>query len=57
MRAVPPHKHTHYRHKYIPHIAHPWRVQAWEVIVNYVFLAPGRLEFFYTNATSRDYFL
>lgn len=30
---------------------------AWEVIMNYVWLAPGLLEYFYTMATPNDYFI
>ena len=30
---------------------------AWEVIMNYVWLAPGMLEYFYTLATPNDYFI
>ncbi len=30
---------------------------AWEVIMNYVWLAPGMLEYFYSLATSNDYFI
>jgi len=30
---------------------------AWEVLMNYVWLAPGLLEYFYTMATPNDYFI